>query len=169
MQRRRRGCGISPRIDSQALLVDAPSHRHGDRWWIGATQGLTKCGPGWHRFACGGSESPSCGEPAPSSRSEPLRNPAGLSVDDDKTFGRGHRRRQSPHRDAALDAAVLLGCLAAVVEDLPGEIAAALPAGSLGPDNERVAARANGDGGVLARFAGDRLAQSLGGELVSES
>ena len=35
-------------------------------------------------------------------------------------------------------------------------------------DNERVTARAEGDGGVLARFAGDRLAQSLGGELLSE-
>ena len=34
--------------------------------------------------------------------------------------------------------------------------------------NERVAARADGDGGVLARFAGDRLAQSLGGELRPE-
>ena len=89
-------------------------------------------------------------------------------MDDDKTFGRGHRRRQSLHRDATLDAAVLVGRLAALVEDLTGEVAAALPADSLGPDNERVAARADGDGGVLARFAGDRLAQSLGGEFRSE-
>jgi hypothetical protein len=79
-----------------------------------------------------------------------------------------HCRRQSPHRDATLDAAALVGRLAALVEDVPGEVATALPAGSLGPDNERVAARADGDGGVLARFAGDRLAQSLGGELRSE-
>ena len=80
----------------------------------------------------------------------------------------GHRRRQSPHRDSAQGAAVLVGRLAVLVEDLSGEVAAALPAGSLGPDNERVAAWADGEGGVLARFAGDRLAQSLGGELRSE-
>ena len=60
------------------------------------------------------------------------------------------------------------GRLAALVEDLPGEVAAALPAGSLGPGDERVAARADGHGGVFARFAGDRLAQSIGGELASE-
>ena len=71
-------------------------------------------------------------------------------------------------RNAALDAAGLVGRLAALVEDVPGEVADALPAGSLGLNNERVAARADGDGGVLARFAGDRLAQSLGGELLSE-
>ena len=74
-----------------------------------------------------------------------------MSVDDDEAFGRSHRRLQSPHRDATLDAAVLVGRLAALVEDLPGEVAAALPAGSVGPDDERVAARVDGDGGVLAR------------------
>ena len=63
---------------------------------------------------------------------------------------------------------MLVGRLAVLVEDLSGEVAAALPAGSLGPDGERVAAWADGEGGVLARFAGDRLAQSLGGELSSE-
>ena len=81
---------------------------------------------------------------------------------------RGHRRRQSAHRDAAQGAAALVGRLAALVEDLPGAVAAVLPAGSVGPDDERVAARADVDGGVLARFAGDRLAQSLGGELRPE-
>ena len=49
---------------------------------------------------------------------------------------RGHRRRQSAHRDAAQGAAALVGRLAALVEDLPGEVAAALPAGALGPDDE---------------------------------
>ena len=58
----------------------------------------------------------------------------------------------NPHTGMpAFDAAGLLGRLAALVEDLPGEVAAALPAGSVGPDDERVAARVDGDGGVLAR------------------
>ena len=48
----------------------------------------------------------------------------------------------NPHTGMpAFDAAGLLGRLAALVEDLPGEVAAGLPAGSIGLDGERVAAR----------------------------
>ena len=70
---------------------------------------------------------------------------------------------RTAERDAALDAAALIGRLAALVEDVPGEVAAALPAGSLGPDDERVVARADGDGGNNVNHA-CRTIQGIEGE-----
>src|SRR5438128_8600513 len=52
--------------------------------------------------------------------------------------------------DAALDSPCLIGGLAGGIEDAPGERAAALEAGVLGPGENRLAAGIAGEGGMLA-------------------
>src|SRR5262245_57487049 len=71
-----------------------------------------------------------------------------------------NRGRQPPHGNRAGHAAAVARRLSALVEDLPGQGTAALPAGALSPGAEHVAFGVNGQRGMLAALAlarrGDR-------------
>src|SRR5438876_2213697 len=75
----------------------------------------------------------------------------GWSVQNDEAaLWLGDRGRQSPHWNRAAHSAMLLRRLTALVEHLPGQIAAALPGGAFGPGQEDFALGVDGERGVLA-------------------